>query len=87
MRMEPEPLPSACPRSVCLPGFKGKGRTVADRNFKLKGISLKQQQQKNWLGISLVIKVTHKVRQSKHCFEGKRSLLNKEPYPAVSWFC
>lgn len=82
MRMQPDPLQSTCPRTVCLPVFKGKGRTVSANASSSRGFFLKEQHKKSCLDILLVIRVTHKVIESKHCFEGKTSLLNKEPYPA-----
>lgn len=77
--MQPDPLCKVHAQGLCV--FKGKERTASAKTSTSRGFFLKQQQQKNCLDILLVIKVTHNVTQSKHCFEGKRSLLNKEPYP------
>lgn len=58
-----------------------KGREGQHRQkLQAQGGFLKEQQKKCF-GTLLVIKATHEVTQSKHCFEGKRSLLNKELYP------
>jgi len=60
-------VPKACV-SACA---QGEGKDRVGGNFKLKGNFFFKQQQKNCLAILLVTKLTHKVTQSKHCFEGR----------------
>lgn len=73
------------PSAECMPKDRGalRGREgLCRQKRQAQGDFLKEQPKKNCLGTLLVIKVTHEVIQSKHCFEGKRSLLNKDLYSA-----
>lgn len=72
------------PSAECLPKDRGAARGregLCRQKLQAQGDFFKRATKKS-LGTLLVIKVTHEITQSKHCFEGKRSLLNKELYTA-----
>lgn len=76
------------PSAECMPEDRGAVRGsegLCRQKLQAQGNFLKERpkkKKKKSLGTLLVIKVTHEVTQSKHCFEGKRSLLNKDFYSA-----